>query len=101
MNGLWLRFVMDADTKSPVVFFAYPCTQLLGFDYVRQAVKLEFASLTDQQPTETHQVLPLLAQSYEGLFVDWQCQVLVLALELRFGKKPRYCTPNFIGLQSR
>ena len=40
LNGSWLRFVMDADTKSPVVFFAYPGTQLLGFDYVRQAVKL-------------------------------------------------------------
>lgn len=87
MNGSWLRFVMDADTKSPVVFFAYPGTQLLGFDYVRQEVKLEFGSLTDQQPTETHQVLPLLAQSYEDLFADWQCQVLVLALERTFWEK--------------
>lgn len=86
-RGAWLRFEMDVETKSPVVFFAYPGTQLTGFDYVRQEVKLEFGSLTDQQPTQTHPVRPLVAQSYEGLFADWQCQVLVLALERTFWEK--------------
>lgn len=86
-NGAWLRFAMDADAKSPVVFFAYPGTQLAGFDYVRQEVKLEFGSLTDQQPTQTHPVRPLVAQSYEGLFADWECQVLALALERTFWEK--------------
>lgn len=86
-NGAWLRLAMDADAKSPVVFFAYPGTQLAGFDYVRQEVKLEFGSLTDQQPTQTHAVAPLVAQSYEGLFADWQCQVLALALERTFWEK--------------
>lgn len=86
-SGAWLRFAMDAHTKSPVVFFAYPGTQLAGFDYVRQEVKLEFGSLIDQQPTQTHSVGPLVAKSYAGLFADWQCQVLVLALERTFWEK--------------
>lgn len=86
-SGAWLRFGMDADAKSPVVFFAYPGTQLAGFDYVRQEVKLEFGSLTDQQPTQTHAVAPLVAASYEGLFADWQCEVLALALERTFWEK--------------
>lgn len=86
-NGAWLRFAMDADAKSPVVFFAYPGTKLAGFNYVRQEVKLEFGSLTDQQPTQTHAVRPLVAQRYESLFGDWQCQVTALALERTFWEK--------------
>jgi hypothetical protein len=86
-SGAWLRFAMDPDAKSPVVFFAYPGTQLAGFDYVRQEVKLEFGSLTDQHPTQTHAVTPLVAPSYKGLFADWQCEVLALALERTFWEK--------------
>jgi hypothetical protein len=86
-DGAWLRLAMDTDAKSPVVFFAYPSTQLAGFNYVRQEVKLEFGSLTDQQPSQIQTLAPLVAQSYEGLFADWQCQVLALALERTFWEK--------------
>lgn len=86
-NGAWLRFALDADAKSPVVYFAYPTTQKAGFEYVRPEVKLEFGTLTDQQPTGLHPVRPLVAQSYEALFADWQCSVVALALERTFWEK--------------
>jgi hypothetical protein len=86
-NGTWLRCVLDAEAKSPVVFFAYPTTQTAGFEYVRSEVKLEFGTLTDQQPTGVHAVRPLVAKSYEALFADWQCDVVALALERTFWEK--------------
>ena len=86
-NGAWLRFALDAVAKSPVVFFAYPTTQASGFEYVRPEVKLEFGALTDQQPTDVHPVRPLVAQSYETLFADWQCHVVALALVRTFWEK--------------
>lgn len=86
-KGAWLRFAMDADAKSPVVFFAYPTTQTAGFEYVRPEVKLEFGTLTDQQPTDMHPVRPLVARSYETLFADWQCDVVALALVRTFWEK--------------
>jgi Nucleotidyl transferase AbiEii toxin, Type IV TA system len=87
LNGTWLRFVLDAEAKSPVVFFAYPTTQTVGFEYVRPEVKLEFGTLTDQQPTDVHPVRPLVAKSYEALFADWQCDVVALSLERTFWEK--------------
>lgn len=86
-NGAWLRFVLEVDANSPVVFFAYPTTQNASFEYVRPEVKLEFGTLTDQQPTDVHPVRPLVAQVYETLFVDWQCDVVALALVRTFWEK--------------
>lgn len=37
-SGAWLRFALDADAKSPVVYFAYPTAQKAEFDYVKPAV---------------------------------------------------------------
>lgn len=86
-DDAWLRFALKADTKSAVVFFAYPTSQTAGFEYVRPEVKLEFGTLTDQQPTDVHPVRPLVAQSYEALFADWQCDVVALALVRTFWEK--------------
>jgi hypothetical protein len=46
----WLEFLMDPETRSPVLLFHYPTAQPAGFEYLRRSVKLEFGSLTDQQP---------------------------------------------------
>lgn len=59
--GGWLRFELDADAQSPVLYFRYPATQNTGFDYLRREVKLELGALTDQQPTGRHAVRPLVA----------------------------------------
>jgi hypothetical protein len=50
----WFEFLTDPGTHSPVLLFHYPSSQPSGFDYLRRSVKLEFGSLTDQQPTGRH-----------------------------------------------
>jgi hypothetical protein len=85
--GSWLRFEMDADAKSPIIYFAYPTTQGGGFDYLRREVKLELGTLTDQQPTGSYAIKPLLADAFPQLFDDWACNVTALELERTFWEK--------------
>lgn len=54
----WLRYELDADAKSPIVYFRYPVTQRTGFEYLQREVKLELGTLTDQQPTGHYPVRP-------------------------------------------
>lgn len=86
-TGAWLRFEMDADAKSPIVYFAYPSTQGGGFDYLRREVKLELGTLTDQQPTGRYSIKPLLADAFPRLFDGWACSVTALELERTFWEK--------------
>lgn len=85
--GAWLRFEVDADAKSPIVYFAYPSTQGGGFDYLKREVKLELGTLTDQQPTGRYAVRPLLADAFPQLFTGWACTVTALELERTFWEK--------------
>lgn len=86
-QGTWLRYTLDTDAKSPIVYFRYPTTQRDGFAYVAREVKLELGTLTDQQPTETRPIRPLLADAYPALFEDWSCSVTALALQRTFWEK--------------
>ena len=45
------EFLKDSQTNSPVILFHYPSSLPTGFAYIKRSVKLEFGSLTDQQPT--------------------------------------------------
>ncbi|MCB4363572.1 nucleotidyl transferase AbiEii/AbiGii toxin family protein [Hydrogenophaga taeniospiralis] len=85
--GGWLRFEVDADAKSPNVYFAYPSSQVSGFDYLRREVKLELGTLTDQQPTGRYEVRPLLANAFPELFNGWACKVTALELKRTFWEK--------------
>lgn len=86
-TGTWLRFELDSDAKSPVVYFRYPSAQATGFAYLAREVKLELGTLTDQQPTENHPIRPLLADAFPVLFDDWACEVTALALQRTFWEK--------------
>lgn len=85
--GAWLRYELDADSKSPIIYFGYPSGQRGGFAYLAREVKLELGTLTDQQPTEVHPVRPLLADAFPALFDDWACSVRALALQRTFWEK--------------
>jgi len=85
--GHWLRYELDVDAKSPIIYFAYPTPQQGGFAYVAREVKLELGTLTDQQPTERHPVRPLLADAFPALFEGWACDVTALALQRTFWEK--------------
>jgi hypothetical protein len=83
----WFEFLTDPGTHSPVLLFHYPTTQSAGFEYLRRAVKLEFGSLTDQQPVGRHPVRPWLAEVLPASFPDWKCEVVALETERSFWEK--------------
>jgi hypothetical protein len=83
----WFDFRTDANTNSPVLLFHYPSSQPAGFDYLKRWVKLEFGSLTDQQPVGRHSVRPWMADVLPGAFRDWRCEVVALEVERSFWEK--------------
>lgn len=83
----WFQFITDPSTNSPVLLFRYPSSQPTGFEYLRRDVKLEFGSLTDQQPTGRYPVTPWIAEVLPGAFPDWRCDVVALEAERSFWEK--------------
>ena len=83
----WLRYEDDPAARSPVVHFEYPTSEVGGFDYLTREVKLELGSLTDQRPTETHEVRPWVVDDFPAAFDDWQCKVTALELPRSFWEK--------------
>jgi Nucleotidyl transferase AbiEii toxin, Type IV TA system len=86
-GGGWFEFLTDPNTNSPVLLFHYPSTQAAGFDYLKRSVKLEFGSLTDQQPAGRHPVIPWVAETLPKAFPDWRCEVVALEVERTFWEK--------------
>jgi hypothetical protein len=83
----WFEYQTDALTNSPVLLFHYPSSQPTGFDYLKRSVKLEFGSLTDQQPIGRHPVRPWVADVLQAAFLDWRCEVVALDVERSFWEK--------------
>ncbi len=73
-------------TDSPVLLFEYPATTRVVAGYVQPTVKLEFGSLTDQRPTGTHAVEPLLADVIPEFAEDRE-EVVALEVERTFWEK--------------
>lgn len=83
----WFEYLTDPTTNSPILFFHYPSTQESGFEYLKRSVKLEFGSLTDQQPAGRHPIRPIIADIVHTSFSDWQCEVVALELQRSFWEK--------------
>jgi hypothetical protein len=83
----WFEFSIDPNTNSPILLFHYPSSQPAGFDYLKRSVKLEFGSLTDQQPIGRHPVRPWIADAIPAAFPDWRCEVVALEVERSFWEK--------------
>jgi hypothetical protein len=83
----WFEFLTDSATNSPVLLFHYPSSQPTGFDYLKRSVKLEFGSLTDQQPVGRHPIRPWMAETLPHSFPDWRCEVVALEMERNFWEK--------------
>ncbi len=83
----WFEFLIDPSTRSPVLLFHYPSLQPNGFEYLKRSVKMEFGSLTDQQPIGRHPIRPWIADVFTDVFLDWQCEVVALEIERSFWEK--------------
>lgn len=81
------EFLKESNTNSPVLIFHYPTSQPTGFEYLKRSVKLEFGSLTDQQPAGHHGIQPWIAEVFPAAFPDWQCEVVALEIERSFWEK--------------
>ncbi len=81
----WLRY--ELEEASPVVHFDYPTALPNPLPYIRTAVKIEFGSLTDQRPTGTHRIEPLVAELAPGAFADFTAEVVALEIERTFWEK--------------
>ena len=81
------EFLKEPNTNSPVLLFHYPSSQPKGFEYLKRSVKLEFGSLTDQQPVGRHKIRPWVAEVLPAAFPDWRCEVLALEVDRSFWEK--------------
>lgn len=61
--GNWLRYEIDALAGTPNLPFTYPSALAQAGGYIGKQVKLEFGALTHQQPTGTHGIEAMLAQT--------------------------------------
>ncbi len=62
--GIARRLAPEGDGTT--LLFKYPSVLPSGFDYLQRSVRLEFGSLTDQQPTGRHPVRRGAAQGLRG-----------------------------------
>ncbi|PJD93856.1 MAG: hypothetical protein CK425_12215 [Parachlamydia sp.] len=69
------------------MLFHYPSSLPPSLAYIKRSVKLEFGSLTDQQPTGRYSVRPWIAEVFPAAFFDWQCEVVALEIERTFWEK--------------
>jgi hypothetical protein len=83
----WFHFLIDDTTRSPVLLFHHPMTQPAGFEYLKRTVKLEFGSLTDQEPAGRYPVTPWIADVFPVAFREWTCEVVALEVERTFWEK--------------
>lgn len=86
-KGKWLEFERESSTRSPVLYFNYPCEFSEGVPYIRRQVKLEFGSLTDQRPAGRHRVSPWLAEVLSTEMQGMGCEVVALEMERAFWEK--------------
>jgi len=83
----WLRYELEEASHSPVIHFDYPTTLPNPLPYIRTAVKIEFGSLTDQRPTGSHRIVPMVAELAPEAFADFQTEVVALEVERTFWEK--------------
>jgi hypothetical protein len=81
-----LTFSVDAITHSPVVLFEYPRAAAY-ISYVPPMVKIEFGSLTDQQPVGTRPVRPMIAEQFPEALAVKETAVVAMDAERTFWEK--------------
>ncbi len=89
--GNWLRFEIDALAGTPNLLFTYPSALAQAGGYIAKQVKLEFGALTDQQPTGSHSITALLAQTpgvdLASAYDDLRATVVALEITRTFWEK--------------
>jgi hypothetical protein len=85
-SAAWLNYELEATSRSPIILFSYPKAVPAGI-YIAPTVKIEFGSLTDQRPTGTHPITPMVATLAPAAFADFRSEVVALEIERTFWEK--------------
>ncbi len=83
----WLRYHFDDSSKSPILLFSYPQSIHQINSYIASSIKIEFGSLTDQQPKGGYRISSMLANIFEEKFEDFSSEIIALELERTFWEK--------------
>ena len=84
----WFSYEIDAAAATPSLLFHYPSVTADEFAYVPKRVKMEFGSLTNQQPATRAVARTLIARVLpEGALADLQSDVIVLDVARTFWEK--------------
>lgn len=86
MGKPWLEYALEARTDSPVLSFEYPSTVPAASGYIERRVKLELGSLTDQKPTGSHLIIPMISEALSLLEPESET-VVALEVERTFWEK--------------
>jgi hypothetical protein len=84
----WFTYELDAAAATPNLLFHYPSVTTGEFAYVPKRVKMEFGSLTNQQPATRAVARTLIARVLpEGDLADLRSDVIVLDVARTFWEK--------------
>lgn len=84
----WFTYEIDAAAATPNLLFHYPSVTANEFAYVPKRVKMEFGSLTNQQPATRAVARTLMVRVLpEGTLADLQSDVVVLDVARTFWEK--------------
>jgi Nucleotidyl transferase AbiEii toxin, Type IV TA system len=103
----WLSYEIDSNAGTPNLWFAYPSVIPQTSAYIAKRVKLEFGSLTNQQPSMQATARSLLASVLpENSFSDLTAPVVVLDVARTFWEKAtilhaEYHRPEHLQVRDR
>ena len=84
----WLSYEIDSNAGTPNIWFNYPSVTPQTSSYIAKRIKLEFGSLTNQQPAIKAIARTMLASVLpEGAFSDTISTVVVLGIARTFWEK--------------
>jgi hypothetical protein len=84
----WLSYEIDSNAGTPNLWFTYPSVMPQTSAYIVKRIKLEFGSLTNQQPALQATARSLLSSVLpEGSFTDLTASVVVLDVARTFWEK--------------
>jgi predicted nucleotidyltransferase component of viral defense system len=78
---------LSIENDSPVLLFHYPTKESNEQSYIQPRVKLEFGSLTDQEPSGKYAVSSWVAEDFPDEFKETQFSVISLEPERTFWEK--------------
>jgi hypothetical protein len=84
----WLSYEIDSNAGTPNLWFTYPSVIAQTSSYIAKRVKLEFGSLTNQQPSVEATARTMLSKVLpDGAFVDLTAPVIALDVARTFWEK--------------